>query len=195
MKLDIKRLIKRLFLTLALPLYLAYRSIILIADPDSTFRTFSQFLSLIPGKTGVFFRAAFYHLACTDTSDEISIGFLTVLSHRDTTIRKGVYIGPQSNIGKCHIGENTLLGSGVHILSGKNQHNFSDIDSPIQEQGGTYIKVKIGENCWLGNGSIIMADVASHCIVAAGSVSAKPLAEEASIYAGNPAKFLKSRAS
>lgn len=194
MKSIIKFLVKKIFLLLALPYFLLFSLLNLFSKGDSAFQSFSQLLSLIPGKIGIYLRAAFYHLACPDTSDNISIGFLTILSHRDTSIAAGVYIGPQGNIGKCRIGKNTLLGSGVHILSGKNQHEFSDLNKPIQQQGGTFTKINIGEDCWLGNGAIIMADVKNHCIVAAGSVLTKDTATEPAIYVGNPAKQLKLRA-
>lgn len=194
MKSIIKFLVKKIFLLLALPYFLLFSLLNLFSKGDSAFQSFSQLLSLIPGKIGIYLRAAFYHLACPDTSDNISIGFLTIFSHRDTSIAAGVYIGPQGNIGKCRIGKNTLLGSGVHILSGKNQHEFSDLSKPIQQQGGIFTKISIGEDCWLGNGAIIMADVADQCIVAAGSVLTKDTATEPTIYAGNPAKIVRNRA-
>lgn len=189
----IKFTVKKFFLLLLLPAYLLFVLLNLTSKGDSVFQGFSQLLSLVPGKIGIYLRAAFYHLACPDTSDQISIGFLTILSHRDTSIAAGVYIGPQGNIGKCSIGKNTLLGSGVHILSGKKQHDFSDLNKPIQQQGGSYTKISIGEDCWLGNGAIIMANVADKCIVAAGSTLTKDTAAEPAIYAGNPAKMVKQR--
>mgnify|MGYP005749005163 FL=1 len=194
MKNIIKFLIKKIFILLALPCFLLFLLLNLFSKGESTFQSFSQLLSLFPGKIGIYLRAAFYHLTCPNTSDNISIGFLTIFSHRDTSIAEGVYIGPQGNIGKCRIGKNTLLGSGVHILSGKNQHEFSDLSKPIQQQGGTFTKISIGEDCWLGNGAIIMADVADQCIVAAGSVLTKDTATEPTIYAGNPAKIVRNRA-
>jgi len=190
---QIKRAVKFLFLLLAVPLYVLYRLLSLAGHPDSVFQSFSQFLSLIPGKTGVYTRAAFYHLACPDTSDEISIGFLTVFSHWNTTIGKGVYIGPQGNIGKCRIRPNTLLGSGVHVLSGKGQHNFTEHNKPIKEQGGAFEKIIVGEDCWIGNGAIVMAGVPDHCIIAAGSVYTQELEQPWSIAGGNPARLLKMR--
>lgn len=193
MRQTLKRTIKNLFLLLALPLYGLYLLLSFLGNPDGTLQTFSQTLSLIPGKLGIYLRAAFYRLACPDTSDDILVGFLTVLSHRDTTIREGVYIGPQCNIGKCTIGKNTLLGSGVHILSGSQQHNFSDPETPIQNQGGKYTKVKIGEDCWIGNSAVVMAGVSDKSIVAAGSVLTKPIEESGEIWGGNPATKISSR--
>ena len=187
-----KRLVKTLFLGLAFPLYLLCLLFSRLGSSDGVFTSFSQGLSLIPGKLGVYLRAAFYRLACPATSDEISVVFLTILSHRDTTIGRGVYIGPQSNIGKCTIGENTLIGSGVHILSGSRQHEFKDLRKPIQDQGGVFEKIRIGADCWLGNTSLVMADLDDHSILAAGSVLTKPSAR-GDILVGNPARCINNR--
>lgn len=188
-----KPVVKRMFLLLVAPLFATYWGLAKIGEPDSVFAGFSQAISLLPGKFGVYVRAAFYRMACTDTSDDISIGFLTVFSHRDTTISRRVYIGPQSNIGKCFIGENTLLGSGVHILSGSRQHNFNDPDKPIQDQGGQYTKVKIGDDCWIGNCAVVMAGVSNRSVIAAGSVLTRPTEESGAVWGGNPATKINSR--
>jgi acetyltransferase-like isoleucine patch superfamily enzyme len=185
-----KKIAKGSFLVISFPLYAIYLSLAQLSKSEGVFQGFSQLLSLVPGKVGVYIRASFYSLACPNTSDEISIGFLTILSHRNTTIGSGVYIGPQCNIGKCFIGPNTLIGSGVHILSGGQQHNFDDFSVPIQEQGGTYTKITIGEDCWLGNQALIMANLEEKSIVAAGSVVTKTF-EKGAIVAGNPASDFK----
>ncbi|WP_097461239.1 acyltransferase [Mangrovitalea sediminis] len=189
----VKTIVKKGVLILVLPLYALYWMLSKGGKTDAVFSGFSQFLSIIPGKLGIYTRAAFYHLACPDTSDEISIGFLTLLSHRDTTIQKGVYIGPQCNIGKCKIGADTLIGSGVHILSGNKQHFFEDATQPIQAQGGAYQKISIGSDCWLGNSALVMANVHDGCIVAAGSVVTKETPKPKIIIAGNPAKAIGDR--
>ncbi|ADP97670.1 acyltransferase [Marinobacter adhaerens] len=192
MKSQIKTLARIIFTLLASPLWLVYRGFSIIGNQDSVFQSVSQLLSLVPGKPGIYLRASFYSLACPDTSSEISIGFLTVLSHWDTTIERGVYVGPQCNIGKCFIGENTLLGSGVHVLSGSKQHEFNDPQRPIQEQGGTFTKIRIGRDCWLGNTSVVMSDIGDHSVVAAGAVVTRAI-PPGCIVAGNPAKKVRSR--
>jgi len=192
MRAQIKSSVRLASTMLALPLWLAYRALSLIGNQDSVFQSFSQALSLIPGKPGIYLRASFYTLSCPGTSIDISVGFLTVLSHWNTTIEKGVYVGPQCNIGKCTIGENTLVGSGVHILSGSKQHEFSDINRPIKEQSGTFTKIRIGHDCWLGNTAVVMSDIGDHCVVAAGSVVTKPT-KPGLIVAGNPARTVRSR--
>ena len=159
---------------------------------DSFFVTSAQFLSLIPGKLGGFLRKNFFRVTMTHCSQNCLIGFGTLFSQCDTEICDGVYIGPQCNIGKCRIEKNCLLGSGVHILSGKGQHNFDDLETPIQEQGGSFEQITIGEDTWIGNGAIIMANVGKKCVIGAGSVVIKDIPDYA-IVGGNPAKVLKSR--
>jgi virginiamycin A acetyltransferase len=192
MRQSIKGLVKASFLVLVAPVYLLFRILCITSKTDRTFMSFSQALSLIPGKLGNYFRAAFYHMACPGTSDDVSIGFLTVFSHQNTTICKGVYIGPQCNIGMCEIGENTLLGSGVHILSGSQQHDFSNLEVPIRDQGGKFTKIVVGADCWIGNGSLVMESVADQSIIAAGTVLTRKF-KAGDVVAGNPGKVLKNR--
>jgi len=163
-----------------------------LTSAKSFFQGCSQLLSIVPFRLGVYLRAAFYKHTCNNVDREVNIGFLTLLSQSNTDIDKNTYIGSQCNIGSCSIGKDCLFGSGVHILSGKNQHNFSDIDIPIRNQGGTIEKIEIGENCWIGNNATIMADIGSNSIVAAGSVVVNSVPEK-SIVAGNPAKVVKIR--
>lgn len=195
MKLLIKRFVKVAFLLLVYPLIYWINLVGWLRGRDSAFQAMSQALSLVPGLFGIYMRAAFYRLSCPNTSDEISIGFLTQLSHRDTSIEAGVYIGPQCNIGKCAIGADTMLGSGVHVLSGSKQHGIEDTEMPMQQQIGVFQKIRIGKDCWIGNCAVVMASVADHSIVAAASVVTRDFDLPHSICAGNPAKLLKSRLS
>lgn len=192
MRSSVKKAVKLVFRVVTYPLFVMFLLFSKVSGSDRCFASFSQILSLIPGKLGTYLRAAFYHLACPDTSDEISVGFLTLLSHRDTSIARGVYIGPQCNIGMCSIGENTLIGSGVHVLSGSRQHAFTDTNRPIQEQGGEFEKIPIGRDCWIGNQAVVMAPIYDKSIVAAGSVVTSPVTA-GDIVAGNPARRVRNR--
>ena len=98
------------------------------------------------------------------------ISFLSIFSQQETELESGVYIGPGCNIGLSSIKQNTLIGSGVHIMSGKKQHHITDLTIAIKDQGGVFEKIMIGENCWIGNGALIMADIGEHSIIGAGSV-------------------------
>ena len=136
---------------MVLPLLIVYWVLNIFVGSDSLFAGFSQFLSLLPGKTGCYLRAGFYRFTMTLCSKDTVISFLVLFSQRDTEIEQGVYIGPGCNIGKCKIGKNTLLGSGVHIMSGKGQHSFDDLDTPIKDQSRNFEKITIGGDCWVGN--------------------------------------------
>jgi len=163
-----------------------------LSSAQSFFQGCSQLLSIVPFRVGVYLRAAFYKHTCHNVDREISVGFMTLLSQSNTDIHKNTYIGSQCNIGSCSIGKDCLLGSGVHILSGKNQHNFSDLDTPIRNQEGIITKIEIGENCWIGNNATVMANIGPNSIIAAGSVVVDQVPEK-SIVAGNPARVVKTR--
>ena len=193
MKVVIKTLLFGLAWLLMLPFSLSYLLLSLMLPADALLAGYSQLLSLLPGKVGVYLRAGFYRVSLGYCSPDAVISFLVLLSQRDTHISEGVYIGPQCNIGKCRVGRNTLLGSGVHIMSGKGQHNFNDANTPIKDQGGTFTQVSIGEDCWIGNGALIMANVGDGAIVAAGAVVTHDVPARA-IVAGNPAKVIRQRA-
>ena len=190
MKPFIKRCVFLLLALLMSPVTITYLLLSVVFSKDALLASYSQFLSLLPGKLGSYLRSGFYRFVFMRCSPDAVISFGTLFSQQDTSIGEGVYIGPQCNIGKCSIGKNTLLGSGVHIMSGKGQHNFSDPTKPIKEQGGTFTKVQIGENCWLGNGALVMANVGAGSVVAAGAVVVDDVPEGV-IVGGNPARVLK----
>ncbi|MFT6269533.1 MAG: acetyltransferase-like isoleucine patch superfamily enzyme [Alphaproteobacteria bacterium] len=195
MKTIVKKLARVIATLLMLPFTITYFILSMLfagAGKDALFASYSQLLSLFPGKTGAYLRSGFYSLVMDNFNTNAHTSFATLFSQLDTELAAGVYVGPQCNIGKCKIGQDTLLGSGVHIMSGKQQHNFEDATMPIREQGGVFAKVTIGHNCWIGNGALIMANVGDDCIIAAGSVVIKDV-PEMSIVAGNPAKVIKKR--
>lgn len=174
------------------PVLVVYILFRFFSKSDSLFTGFSQLLSLIPGKTGSYLRVGFYRYTLKLCSKDVAISFLVLFAQQDTEINSGVYIGPNCNIGSCKIGKNTLLGSGVHIMSGKNQHRYTDPDICIKDQVGVLEKISIGEDCWIGNGALILANVGNKCVVGSGSVVTREIPAY-SVVAGNPAKIIKSR--
>jgi virginiamycin A acetyltransferase len=62
----------------------------------------------------------------------------------------------------------------------------------VQKQGGTFEKVVIGEDTWIGNGALVMANVGKKCIIGAGSVVTKDV-DDFSVVAGNPARIIRKR--
>lgn len=189
----LKKILDGFFILINLPLLLLYQVLILLpTDKNATFAAFSQFYSLLPGKTGNYIRANFYRFCMAECDPRVVISFASLFSQQNTRICEGVYIGPQCNIGSCSIGKDALLGSGVHILSGKSQHNFTELDKPMREQGGRFEKISIGEDTWIGNNSVVMADIGKKCIIGSGAVVTQAIPDY-SIAVGNPAKVVKTR--
>ncbi len=188
----ITKFIRFIFLILAYFPYLWWKIGSYLINKDEAFQGASQFCSLFPGKIGTLLRAAFYRLSLQNTSQKTSIAFLTTFSNTKAKIASHVSIGSQCNIGYADIAENCILSSQVCITSGKNQHSFDDIDTPIRLQDGAYNKVSIGENCWIGAGAIVMADIGEGCIIAAGSVVTTSI-PAFSVAAGTPAKVISTR--
>ncbi|MBB5320706.1 acyltransferase [Marinobacter oulmenensis] len=180
----------RLFMTLlAAPLIVIYWLLRPVSRADQLFAGFSQLLSLVPGLSGSYLRVAFYRFTMGACSRDLYIGFGTLFSQQPTELGSGCYIGPQCNIGLCTIEKNCLLGSGVHILSGRNQHRFDGSDTPIRLQGGVFTRVTVGENSWIGNGAIVMANIGSRCVVGAGAVVTRDV-PPGSVVVGNPARVV-----
>lgn len=192
MKNKIKKFIFLICALVMLPLVGIYAFFSFFGNKDECFASFSQFISLFPGKLGVYLRAAFYKYTMHSCADDAYICFASVFAQIDTDVGEGSYIGPQSNIGSCSIGQDCLIGSAVNIVSGNKQHFIDDLHTPIKYQGGQFNKITIGDNTWVGNGAIIMADVGKNCVVAAGAVVTKPVPDN-QIVGGNPAKIIKSR--
>jgi acetyltransferase-like isoleucine patch superfamily enzyme len=85
-----------------------------------------------------------------------------------------------------------LIGSGVHITSGRRTHGTADLSVPIREQEGERTLVRIGEGAWIGSAAVIMADVGRHAVVGAGSVVTRPIPDGV-VAAGVPARVIRQR--
>lgn len=151
-----------------------------------------EFLSLFPGVPGVFVRRAFFRLTLSRCSDTVSIGFGTLLSNRRSAFGNHVYVGPYCSIGEVNIGNDVLIGSHVSIPNGARQHGIERLDIPVREQPGEWPRIDIGDDTWIGDRAVVMAHVGSHCIIGAGAVVTKPVADY-EIVAGCPAHVIGRR--
>ncbi len=173
-------------LTITSPLWLLYK----ITRSKDLFAGQGQLLALVPGKIGSYIRVAYYSKTLERCPLKGYIGFGTFFAHPEVELGEGYYIGAYNIIGMAKIGAHATIASHVSILSGKNQHGYKEIGTPIQEQPGVFRKVTIGENSWIGNGAIIMDDLGVQNVIAAGSVVISKT-NDYEILAGNPAKVLK----
>lgn len=161
-------------------------------DERKAFRPFSECLSLLPGLSGQYLRRAFYQQTLHSCAADCYIGFGTLLASPRCSIGARVYIGAQCSLGEVEIAEDSMLASGVRVVSGLQQHGSDDLEKPMREQEGVFTPLHIGKNCWIGEGALLASSVGAHSIVAAGAM-VRELFPEYSVIAGNPAKVVKSR--
>jgi acetyltransferase-like isoleucine patch superfamily enzyme len=183
-------LARKLVMLVATLLVLPAVLVVKVAGSNRSFVFFGQLLALVPGLTGSFLRLAYYSRTLERCAGRGEIGFGSYYSHRASSFGYGCYIGAYCIIGMVEMGDHVTIGSQVSLLSGKKQHNFEQIDVPIQEQGGEFNKISIGSNCWIGNGAVVMANLGSQVVVGAGAVVAKDFGDRV-VVAGNPARVVK----
>ncbi len=125
-------------------------------------------------------------------------------SKHPMTIGDHFYIGRDSQI-ECdaEIGDDVIIANKVALI-GRYDHHYQQVGVPIRrasqiyEKGynwkGLNMKVIIGDDVWIGYGSIILTGVTigSGSIIAAGSLVTKDV-EPYSIYAGAPARKFRDR--
>jgi virginiamycin A acetyltransferase len=179
---------------LVLPIAALVKIMELFIQDDQPFQLGAQTVSLVPGFVGNYLRKEYYRLTLKKCSGDVCIEFGTILNQPTVELGSRVYIGTHCSIGECVIEEDAILGSNVDIISGGGQHKFDRLDIPIREQGGALDKIVIGADCWIGNSSVVMANIGKKSIVGAGSVVVEPV-ESYSIVAGNPARLLRKRQS
>lgn len=95
-----------------------------------------------------------------------------------------------SGAGGLHIGDNLVCGPNVVIMA--SSYIYEKRGVHLHDQGQTSKGTRIGNNVWIGAGSIILdgADIGDDCIVAAGSVVSRKFAAGTQIF-GNPAKPMR----
>jgi virginiamycin A acetyltransferase len=154
------------------------------------FRLWSQFFAILPGLPGAYLRRAYYRLTLAHCARDSHIGFGALFAHRDARVGHRVYVGNYAMIGKVDLRDDCLIGSRASILSGQNQHRFSADGKWLPSNLEDFITITVGENAWIGEAAVIMADIGRSAAVSAGSVVSNPLPEFV-VVAGNPARFVR----
>ena len=93
-------------------------------------------------------------------------------------------------IGPVTIGSHVNLAQGITVTA--LNHNFSETDKRIDEQGVSTTPVAIDDDVWIGANAVILPGVSigTHSVVAAGAVVTKDVPPH-SLVAGVPAKVIK----
>jgi acetyltransferase-like isoleucine patch superfamily enzyme len=93
-------------------------------------------------------------------------------------------------IGPVEIGSHVNLAQGITVTA--LNHNFSDANKRIDEQGVSTSPVTIEDDVWIGANAVILPGVTigEHCVVAAGAIVTKDVPPH-SLVAGVPAKVIK----
>lgn len=113
--------------------------------------------------------------------------------------------------GKIVIGDNVSIGQNFHITSyrvsvtignnttisgnvmiNNNDHNYEKINEGVMSQGLTYAQTEIGDDCFIGFGSVILPGtvLGNHCIVGANSVVRGKFPAN-TVIVGAPARIVK----
>lgn len=187
----VKRTGNGVTLVIAFPLYLlCLVERYLRPSREGGYQTCAQMVALIPGLPGVYVRRAFYRLALEACSNDCCIGFGAVINHSRAKIGRRVYIGPYALIGCVDIGDDSLIGSRVSVISGRDSHFMTDSGTWSEFDLKRVPSIRIAPRAWVGEGAIILADIGRSAMVAAGSVISSPVPDHIMV-AGNPARFVK----
>lgn len=141
------------------------------------------------------FRGWLYGLAMDKCGRNLQVAHSVIINGLDLcSMEDNVYIANACNIicnGKLIIGKDVIFGPGVLVSTGNHQFDGNSFRNKESEKSD----VHIGAGSWIGGNACVLggANVPEKSVVAAGSVVLKNSCDGASgVYAGNPAKFIKS---
>jgi acetyltransferase-like isoleucine patch superfamily enzyme len=102
---------------------------------------------------------------------------------RNPGMNREIYIDARNGV---EFGKNVWIGPKVSIIS--MNHDANEYTKYIKTE-----PIRIGDNCWIGAGAIILPGVqlGNHVIVGAGAVVTKSFTQNNIAIAGNPAKVIK----
>jgi acetyltransferase-like isoleucine patch superfamily enzyme len=162
---------------------------------------------LIAGKRCKIEENVLVHSVCNRKivlGDDVTICYGTQIrpsGYWNKDIGEGLRVGNKSSIGAysyigcagyIDIGNNVMIGPRITCIA--ENHNFDQIDIPINEQGVNRKGIKICDNVWIGANVTILdgVTIGDGAIIAAGGVVVKDV-EPFTIVGGVPAKLIKNR--
>ncbi len=160
------------------------------AGASGIFAFWTHVMAVLPGAPGRFLRRGFYRWTLDACAEDVTIEFGAVFSRRSVALGAGVYVGAYALVGSARIGEYTLIGSRVSLLSGGQHHSLLPSGRWSATDSARLTQIEIGRNNWVGEGAIIMDNMGDGCMVAAGSVVSAAVPGHVMV-AGNPARFVR----
>ena len=158
----------------------------------TTFTAPSQWLSYLPGYSGILLRRVWYRATLRRCGSNLTVDWLAVIRTRQTEIGDRCTLGVGNWLGWVRLGDDVMTGSHVALISGARQHDFSDLSRPMREQHGKKQQLIIESDVWIGTQVVVMADVSQGTVIGAGSIVTKKHPMNA-ILAGNPVRVLRYR--
>src|SRR5215510_5174075 len=151
----VKRLVRAMAVAAVAPQLLSFAIRSRIVGRDRALEGSTQALALIPGLVGQYLRRAFLAHAIASCHETAAISFGTIFSQAGARIDAHVYVGAHCFLGLVHIERDVLIGSAVHVTSGRHTHGTGETSTPIREQEGERTLVRIGEVAWTGSAAVV----------------------------------------
>ncbi|MCK1195883.1 acyltransferase [Streptococcus uberis] len=94
--------------------------------------------------------------------------------------------------GGITIGDDCIMGQSIRMHS--QNHNFDSLDSLIRNQGTTSKGIKIGNNCWIGSGVVILdgVTIGNGVVIGSNTLINKSIPDNV-VVVGNPMRIVRSR--
>jgi len=140
------------------------------------------------GMLGSYLRIAYYQFTLEQVGADCHMALGSFFASPHSSMGNRVGIGAYCVLGQVSLGDGTIMASGVQIISGSRQH-LRDEHGHLTDVGRNFDRIQIGQECWLGAGAIVMADLGDMVTVALGSVVFRDVPSGA-VVAGNPARII-----
>lgn len=127
-------------------------------------------------------------IRCSGNLKEIGVGFHL---GNNSSLADNCFVGATGGV---YIGDDVIAGQNIRFHS--SNHNFKEINNLIRKQGITTKGIFVGNNCWIGAGSVFCdgSAIGNGCVVAANAVITKEFPDNC-VLGGNPAEIIKMRES
>jgi virginiamycin A acetyltransferase len=149
-----------------------------------------EFLSLVPGRVGMFLRRMWYVATLAACGPRLRVGHGSVIRSPQSRVGDDCVLTDFVRVGYAWFGSDVIVGDHAFIQGRGRRHDRRDV--PLRRQGGQYKLVRIGDDVWIGTGASVLADVAAHSVVGAGAVVTRTFGEW-QVLGGVPAKVLRER--